>query len=328
MARKPGLPPGARVFSTASRGASATSSARTMRTPSKVTCSAGMWKPIRGTITSPTGVPSAAGEETLASTPAIAPSRRSPATSNSLRPSQRPIRNPVAASSPASSRTSTKASRRRSSAVWRLMNSPVRGEYWYIGSGPSPPVGSRSNGSSAPCASSSSNRSDAVTARRRRAASRRSVVLSSVVTHPEFHRARTRPAPAGLLAGRRRRRAGRHQRLERRGEVARTGVRPLDGKPALAVGAHVLDQRDQRAALVRQRILDAWRNLRIGLALHDSQLLQCAQPQRERPRADALEGALELTEAKRGVGQIPDDQECPLPGDHLGRAAHGALAVH
>ena len=47
-----------------------------------------------------------------------------------VRPSQRPTMKPIAASSPAISRTSTKASRRRSSATWRSMNSPVSGAYW------------------------------------------------------------------------------------------------------------------------------------------------------------------------------------------------------
>ena len=108
-------------------GASATVSARAMRTPSSTISSAGMWKPISGTITSPAGVPPAPLEEMLESTPSIAPLRRSPAMSNSLRPSQSPIRKPVATSSELISRTSTNASRRRSSATLSPMNCAVSG---------------------------------------------------------------------------------------------------------------------------------------------------------------------------------------------------------
>ena len=57
----------------ASSGASATVSARAMRTPSSTISSAGMWKPISGTITSPAGVPPAPAEAMLERTPSIAP---------------------------------------------------------------------------------------------------------------------------------------------------------------------------------------------------------------------------------------------------------------
>src|SRR4051794_3422314 len=98
-------------------------------------------------------------------------------------------------------------------------------------------------------------------------------------------------------------------------------------EPALAVGPHGLDDRQQRAALLGQAVLDARRDLGIRLALEDALLLQRAQPQRERAGADALERALELAEARPAVRQVADDQQRPLATDHFGRPADRAIGV-
>ena len=52
----------------------------------------------------------------------------------------------------------------------------------------------------------------------------------------------------------------------------------VEAEPALAVLAHVLDQRRQVAALVGKRVLDARRHLGIGVALDHALLLERAQP--------------------------------------------------
>ena len=83
------------------------------------------------------------------------------------------------------------------------------------------------------------------------------------------------------------RRSRERRRVRRR--RARRGVarRALGAQPLLAVGAHVLDQRKQRAALLGERVLDPRRDLGEGVALHDALLLERAQAQREGARRDA-----------------------------------------
>src|SRR5215208_4695811 len=92
----------------------------------------------------------------------------------------------------------------------------------------------------------------------------------------------------------------------------------LLGQPAAAVGAHVLDQRDEGPTLVGELIGDARRDLGERAALDDALLLERPEAERERPGADALQRPLELAEPKRGVRQIADDEEGPLAGDDLG----------
>src|SRR5687767_811019 len=73
------------------------------------------------------------------------------------------------------------------------------------------------------------------------------------------------------------------------------GVGP---QPLAPVRTHRLHDRDERAALLGERVLDARRDLGERLALHDALLFERAQAQRERPRRDAFERALELAEAR------------------------------
>src|SRR5215204_1375589 len=101
----------------------------------------------------------------------------------------------------------------------------------------------------------------------------------------------------------------------------------LEREPATAVGAHVLDQRHEGAALVRELIGHARRHLGEGAALDDPLLLQRSQAQREGARADALERALQLTETERGIRQVTDDQQGPLAGDDFRRPADGTFAI-
>src|SRR6266487_1872043 len=82
----------------------------------------------------------------------------------------------------------------------------------------------------------------------------------------------------------------------------------LGGQPALAVLAHRLDDRDERAALLGEQVLDARRNLGERRALDDALLLERAQAQRQRTRADALQRALELAEARPAVGQVANHE--------------------
>src|SRR3954451_21979293 len=102
----------------------------------------------------------------------------------------------------------------------------------------------------------------------------------------------------------------------------------LDLEPAAAVGAHVLDQRDEGAALVGELIGDARRDLGKGAALDDALLLERPQAKRKGARADALQRALQFTEPERGIREIADDQEGPLAGDDLRRTADGTFTVH
>jgi hypothetical protein len=98
----------------------------------------------------------------------------------------------------------------------------------------------------------------------------------------------------------------------------------LEAEPFAPERAHVLDQRKQRAALRRKHVLDARRHLGVGLPRDDTLLLERLQPERERPRADALERTLELTEAAAAGGEVPDDQDRPLAAHDLGSGADGA----
>src|SRR3954464_12835836 len=94
------------------------------------------------------------------------------------------------------------------------------------------------------------------------------------------------------------------------GEAARAGL-GAGGEPALPVGAHVLDDRQQRQALPGQRVLDARRDLGVGVALDDPLLLQRAQAQGEGARADALQRALELAEPRVALREIANEQQRP-----------------
>src|SRR4051794_622250 len=113
------------------------------------------------------------------------------------------------------------------------------------------------------------------------------------------------PATGSGLAG-----AGSALQREELG-VRRLAAAARGAEPFFAVAAHRLDDRDQRAALLGQAVLDARRHLGEGLALDHALLLQCSQPQRQRARADALQRALQLAEARAPVREVPDHQHRP-----------------
>src|SRR5205085_1676604 len=98
-------------------------------------------------------------------------------------------------------------------------------------------------------------------------------------------------------------------------------------QPLPPVAAHLLDQGHERLALLGEAILHSRGHLWIRPPLDDALGLEGPQPQRERARADAFERALELAETGASVGQVTDDQECPLARDDLGRVAHRARLI-
>ena len=77
----------------------------------------------------------------------------------------------------------------------------------------------------------------------------------------------------------------------------------------------------------RQRVLDARRHLGEGVALDDALLLERAQPQRERARADPGERAFELAEARAPLGEVAHQQQRPLAAHDLGGHADGTCLV-
>ena len=107
-------------------------------------------------------------------------------------------------------------------------------------------------------------------------------------------------------AVRRPRSPARAPRPARSPRASRRSRRSSHRKP---VGAHVLDQRDQREALVGERVLDARRDLGERLTLDDPLLLQGAQPQRQRAGAYPPERALELAEPATGPRPGPGSPE-------------------
>src|ERR1700730_4024139 len=101
------------------------------------------------------------------------------------------------------------------------------------------------------------------------------------------------------------------------------GLRDLLARPTAPVVAHAVDDRQQVEPLLGQRVLDARGHLGGGVALDDAVLLQRAQPQRERGRADAGERALQLAEAAAPGGQVAHQQQRPLAADQLGGVTNG-----
>src|ERR1700689_3828007 len=82
----------------------------------------------------------------------------------------------------------------------------------------------------------------------------------------------------------------------------------VEAEPALTVGAHVLDDRQQRQALFGERVLHARWDLGKSVALDNALILECAQAQRECARTDPRQRALQLTEARASLGQVADEQ--------------------
>ena len=101
----------------------------------------------------------------------------------------------------------------------------------------------------------------------------------------------------------------------------------LRAEPIFAVGAHVVDDRQQRPSLGRQRVLDAGGHLGEGVTLDDPLLLERTQPQRQGPRADPRQRAFQLTEPRPTLGQVSHEQEGPLTAHDLRRSANRACLI-
>src|SRR5258705_183798 len=87
--------------------------------------------------------------------------------------------------------------------------------------------------------------------------------------------------------------------------------------PLVSELAHGVDDRQEPAALVGQRVLDAGRRLRIAVPVDELLRLEDAQPLREGARADAGTGVLELGEAPGAFREVVDEERRPLRADDL-----------
>src|ERR687896_761278 len=101
----------------------------------------------------------------------------------------------------------------------------------------------------------------------------------------------------------------------------------VHAQPLAPVAAHVLDQRHERLALRRKRVLDPWGHLGEGVALDDALLLERPQAKRQGARADAGQRALQLAEAAAALGQVPDHEDRPLAADDVRSGADGTRGV-
>src|SRR5207244_13627007 len=104
-------------------------------------------------------------------------------------------------------------------------------------------------------------------------------------------------AAGGALPARRRGRAGALQRARAAlDDGCRFGHQPVVSEPS-----HLVDDRQQRLALVGELVLDAGRRLRVAPPDDDALLLERAEPLGERPRADPAARVLELREPARAL---------------------------
>ncbi len=101
----------------------------------------------------------------------------------------------------------------------------------------------------------------------------------------------------------------------------------LGHEPVVAEVAHRLDDRQERLALLRQLVLDPRRRLGVALPQDDPLDFECAESFRERPRADPRQGALEVREPARALGEVVDEDGRPLRADDVRGARHGAVLV-
>src|SRR4029453_18465866 len=107
-----------------------------------------------------------------------------------------------------------------------------------------------------------------------------------------------------------RRRVGVSFRADLGGDrLGRCGGALVDAEGLAPAGAAVLVQRPERLALRRERVLDARRHLGEGVPLDDALLLERTEAQRERPRANPGQGALELAEAATALGQVANHED-------------------
>ena len=105
------------------------------------------------------------------------------------------------------------------------------------------------------------------------------------------------------------------------------GPVPANAEPLLAVGAHVVDDRQQREPLGRQRVLDARRDLGEGVALHNALLLEGAEPKGQRAGAYARQRPFKLAEARAPLRQLAHEQQRPLAADDLGCHANRTCLI-
>ncbi len=71
----------------------------------------------------------------------------------------------------------------------------------------------------------------------------------------------------------------------------------------------------------RQLVVDAWWHDGVDGAGEDTVTLEVAQRQGQHPLADAVDLALELTEAEHAVAEQLDDEERPLVGEPVEQLA-------
>src|SRR5829696_5824061 len=107
----------------------------------------------------------------------------------------------------------------------------------------------------------------------------------------------------------------------------RRGSAIVHAEPLAPVAAHVLDQRRNRHALRRQRVLHTRRHLGVGVALDNALLLEGAEAQREGPRADAGQRALELAEAATALGKVANHKDRPLAADDVRSGTDWACGI-
>src|SRR5437763_487421 len=101
----------------------------------------------------------------------------------------------------------------------------------------------------------------------------------------------------------------------------------LFDQPGVPEAAHLLDDRQERVALVGQLVLDPRRRFRIAVPRDDALVLEGAEALRKRPRTDAGARVLELREAPRPLREVVDEQRRPFRADDLGAGGDRATLV-
>src|SRR5215208_2379630 len=134
-------------------------------------------------------------------------------------------------------------------------------------------------------------------------------VVESTVTHAARFRRRTgvscRRAPTAWPS----RALGELRRDWLAPGFGRRGCAIVHAEPLAPVAAHVLDQRRNRHALRRQRVLHTRRHLGVGVALDNALPLGGGEGKGGGPRADAGQRALELEEAATPLGKVANQKD-------------------
>src|SRR3954454_1561687 len=167
--------------------------------------------------------------------------------------------------------------------------------------------------------------SSALRSGRRAVTTRAAAVRQPGLKNPRRSDSPSRPAPTIAI------------RRSIRGFLPACGCRspPLRGlgdHPRVPEAAHLPDDREERASLLGQLVLDAGRRFRIAAPDRNALPLEHVEPLGERARADAGARVLELHEPARAFGHVMDDQRRPFGGDDLcrrrDRAARAVSLVH